>query len=371
MSSSTAIEPTNGNGNAAVVAEQPRTIKGWLNNDGFKAELARSLPRHCNADRMARIAITCLTRIPKLAECEPASFLKCLLDLSQWGLEPNGRDAHLIPFNNNKRGVVECQLILDYKGLVQLLYRSGQVLSVHADVVFEGDDFEFSMGQVIRHTPYWLRKDRKPDKQGNMIAAYARVELKGNAVKCEVMSKEQIDAIRKRSKAANSGPWVTDYEEMAKKTVFRRTTKWLPVSAEIIEAFERDDDRPAHFGGSAVIDADFVVPPANLNQLADQRKQRQSEADGTESSDPPEPEQEPDGEVTLTAVFGLVEAASTHADLDDIRKRFVGPDATEGAFAAGEWTEIDKLIADKRGKLNAKPAAGQSEMFPKGNASPD
>ena len=215
MSSSTAIEPTTQNGNA--VAKQPTTIKGWLASDMLKAEIAKALPKHCSVDRMMRIAITAVTRTPKLAECEPASFLKCMMDLSQWGLEPNGRDAHLIPFNNRRRGVVECQLILDYKGLVQLLYRSGQILSVHADVVYEGDDFAYSMGELLRHTQFDLRTQAKPAERGKMIAAYARIVLKGGACKCEVMTKEQIDGIRKRSKSGNDGPWVTDYEEMAKK----------------------------------------------------------------------------------------------------------------------------------------------------------
>lgn len=369
MPNSTAIESTTGNG-AAVPAQQPTTIKQWLNNDGFKNEIARALPKHCSVERMTRIAITAMTRTPMLADCEPASFMKALLDLSQWGLEPNGRDAHLIPFRNNKRGVVECQLILDYKGLVQLLYRSGQVLSVHADVVYEGDDFEYSMGEVSRHTPWWIRTDRnKPAQQGKLIAAYARVELKGHAVKCEVMSKEQVDAIRSRSKAANSGPWVSDYNEMAKKTVFRRTTKWLPVSAEIVQAFERDDDRPANFGASTIIDSDFVVPPTSLNQLADRRQQQQSEA---EPSEPPA--EEWTDAPTLDSVFGLIDTAETAKAVDEIMSRFVGPDAAEGdAFSNDEWTEIKLHCGERKEELKDRRAQpkGQQTAFDKGSEATD
>lgn len=367
MSSSTAIETTNGNGTAVATA-RPTTLKGWLNDPGFKAELARSLPRHCNPDRLARIAITAITRTPMLAECDQASFMKCLLDLSQWGLEPNGRDAHLIPFRNNKRGVVECQLILDYKGLVQLLYRSGHVLSIHADVVYEGDIFDYSMGKLRDHVLWGLRTDRdKPASRGNMIAAYVVVELRGGAVKCELMLKDQIDGIHKRSKAGSSGPWVTDYDEMARKTVFRRATKWLPVSAEIIEAFERDDDRPATLGAGHVIDSDFVVPPTSLNQLADQRRAKVEAGESEPIYDGEVPMD--DSEVTLSAVFGLIDGAGTEVELDGIRSRFVGPDATEGSFTAGEWTEIDNLIKDTRKKF-AKPK-GQGKLLDTGSPSPD
>ena len=68
-------------------------------------------------DRFIRIALTALTRTPKLTTCDHGSFFQALLDLSQLGLEPDGRRAHLIPFRNNKRNCVECQLIIDYKGL--------------------------------------------------------------------------------------------------------------------------------------------------------------------------------------------------------------------------------------------------------------
>lgn len=363
MSSSTAIEPTTQNGNA--VAKQPTTIKGWLNSDTLKNEIARALPKHCSAERMTRIAITAITRTPKLAECEPASFLKCMMDLSQWGLEPNGRDAHLIPFNNRRRGVVECQLILDYKGLVQLLYRSGQILSVHADVVYEGDDFAYSMGELLRHTQFDLRTQSKPAERGKMIAAYARIVLKGGACKCEVMTKEQIDGIRKRSKSGNDGPWVTDYEEMAKKTVFRRATKWLPLSAEIIQAFERDDDRPANlFGGGTIVDTDFVVPPTSLNQLADRRKEQAETEPGETIAHDGEIATDPE---SLTALKDKIALAMDPASIEAIRAANVGP---ESPHAADQWDIIDGWCNARLEELS-KPAKGQKELIDKGSELPE
>jgi recombination protein RecT len=162
-----------------------------------------------------------------------------LLDLSSWGLEPDGRHAHLIPYGK------ECTLILDYKGIVTLAYRSGFVRNIHSDVVRSGDLFRYNLGKVVEHTPWHFRLDaNKPDSAGDVIAAYCVVELKDDACHHEVMTRTEIDAIKSRSRAGNSGPWVTDYTEMARKTVFRRASKWLPISAEQVEAFERDADRP-------------------------------------------------------------------------------------------------------------------------------
>lgn len=223
-------------------SKQPQrtmTIRDRLRSPAVIDELTRVLPSHCKPERMARVAMTALTRTPLLAECDQVSFFKCLFDLSAWGLEPDGRRAHLIPFRNNKRGVIECQLIIDFKGLVELAYRSGLVSSIHADVVCENDVFEYDLGEIKCHK-IDLRKPR-----GAPYAAYARVVMKDGSFKCEVMSKDEVESIRKRSKAGTSGPWVTDWAEMSKKTAFRRLSKWIPLSAEFHDAVERDDDKLA------------------------------------------------------------------------------------------------------------------------------
>lgn len=245
----------------ANTTKQPLTLRAQLQGDAFKQAVAGALPRHLTPDRFIRVALTAMTRTPKLAQCEPASFFQCLLSLSQYGLEPDGRRAHLIPFENRKRGVVECQLIIDWKGLSELVYRSGVVSTLHADVVREGDVFDYSMGVLSAHVPHYLRKDdKKPEKSGDVFAAYSTATMKDGTRKTEVMSWEQIEGIRSRSKAGQSGPWVSDWEEMAKKTVFRRLSKWLPLSAEVRDAVEGDDD---------VIDINAAgkTSPANASSL--------------------------------------------------------------------------------------------------------
>lgn len=214
------------------------SIKEQLQNPALLTQIQKALPSHMTAERMARVALTAMTRVPKLAECTQQSFFKCLLDLSSWGLEPDGRRAHLIPYGK------ECTLILDYKGIVELCFRSGYVLNIHADVVRSGDEFVYSVGKVQKHTPWAFRMDEdKPSKAGEIVAAYCIVDMKDGASKHEVMTLDEVESIRSRSKAGKSGPWVTDFSEMAKKTVFRRASKWLPLSAEMHEAFDRDFDK--------------------------------------------------------------------------------------------------------------------------------
>lgn len=213
-----------------------RSIKDTLEGEQFKQAVAKVLPKHLTPDRFIRVAIMAMTRTPKLALCDQASFFQALMSLSQYGLEPDGRRAHLIPFENRKRKVYECQLIIDFKGLAELILRSGIVSYLHADVVCENDDFEYDRGLVIRH------KINLKGERGTVYAAYAICRFKDGSEKCDVMSKSDIERIRNRSRAAQNGPWVTDWNEMAKKTVFRRLSKWLPLSPEVRDAVEHEDE---------------------------------------------------------------------------------------------------------------------------------
>lgn len=222
-----------------AVAERPKakpTLREMLEGESFKLAIAGALPKHLSPERFIRIAITAMTRTPKLKDCDQATFFQSLLTLSQCGIEPDGRRAYLIPFENRKRGVTECQLIISYMGLLELAMRSGEISNVHADKVCEKDDFRYDRGQILKHEIDF----RSP--RGKAYAYYAVCRFKDGTEKCEVMTKEDVDAIRARSRASGSGPWVTDYDEMAKKTVFRRLSKWLPLSAEFRDALDKDAD---------------------------------------------------------------------------------------------------------------------------------
>jgi recombination protein RecT len=205
-------------------------LRSFIAGDKFKEQVALSLPSHMTPDRFARVAITAMTRTPKLFDCTRESLLRCLMDCSSLGLEPDGRHAHLIPYKD------QCTLIVDYKGLIALARRSGDVAVFRAELVKEGDGFTWENG-VVSHAINW-REDR-----GKTQAVYSYVKFKDGCEDWEVMTLAEVDAIRKRSRAGGSGPWVTDFDEMAKKTVIRRHSKRLTLSPEFADALEKDDDR--------------------------------------------------------------------------------------------------------------------------------
>lgn len=224
-----------------------QTLAAIINSDAGKQQFAAALPRHITPDRFVRTALSALNRTPALKDCTQQSVLKCLMDCSSMGLEPDGRHAHLIPYKR------ECTLIVDYKGFVALVRRSGEVATIHADVVCEGDEFDHNLGEVTCHR-YDLRRQR-----GSVYAAYAQVTMKNGGKQSAIMGLPEINAIRSRSKAGNNGPWVTDFNEMAKKTAFRRLVKWLPISSEIMNHVTMADEH--EFG--PVNQARIMTTPIN------------------------------------------------------------------------------------------------------------
>lgn len=206
-------------------------------SDQFKKQLALAVPKHLNADRMARIAATEVRKNKALLNTEPTSFLGSVMQAAQLGLEPGSAlgQAYLVPYGN------QCQLIIGYKGMIDLARRSGQVLSLNAYAVREGDDFNFQLGLKpdIHHVPS-LEADRikKP-----ITYVYAVATLKGGGYQFEVMSRAEIEAVKAKAKSKNI--WNSYPEEMAKKTVIRRLFKYLPVSIEALEITNADAKREA------------------------------------------------------------------------------------------------------------------------------
>ncbi|MDF0750334.1 recombination protein RecT [Marinobacter sp. 71-i] len=226
----------------------PKDIQGMLKDPRIHAELSLALPKHMTPDRLARIALTEFRKTPKLAQCEPKSFLGAVIQCAQLGLEPGNSlgHAYILPFDrrenvNGKWQTVgtDAQLIIGYRGMIDLARRSGQIMSLQAHAVYEGDHFDFAYGldERLSHIP-----TSDIEKRGGLIAVYAVAKLVGGGHQIEVMWRSDVEQIQKQSKAGNNGPWKTHFEEMAKKTVIRRLFKYLPVSVEIQRATMLDEN---------------------------------------------------------------------------------------------------------------------------------
>lgn len=199
-----------------------------LNMDMFKM----AVPKAVTAERMARIAMTAITKNPKLGLCSQGSFFGALMTSAQLGLEVNTPlgQAYLIPYNG-KRGM-ECQFQLGYQGILDLAYRSGKFRRIKAVVVHAGDEFTYSYGlnAVLTHVPKTI------DKPTHVYALY---ELLNGGIDFEVWTWVQVIAHAKRySKSFHKADsvWQTAPEEMAKKTVLKALLKYAPKSVEFAQS---------------------------------------------------------------------------------------------------------------------------------------
>lgn len=227
---------------SSVPAAKDNSLKTLVRNMGD--EIKKALPQSITPDRFTRIVQSALSNDPKLQECTPQSFLGAMMMAAQLGLELNTPlgQAYLLPFNNRRNGqsVVECQFILGYKGLINLAYRSGQINTIQAHVVYEKDEFSYCYGLKpdIVHVPY------KGQDRGEAKFFYAVFNTKDGGYGFDVMSVEEVKAHAARySKSYNSkySPWTTNFESMALKTVLKRALKYAPISTELSRQVNTDE----------------------------------------------------------------------------------------------------------------------------------
>lgn len=291
-------------------------VAKWLAENEQK--LAEILPSIVTPKRFIRVALTVYNKNPKLAECNPASVIECLLSCAQIGLETDDARglAYLIPYDK------KCTLVIGYKGFALLAYRSGMVANIEPRIVREFDEFDVRYGtdSGIRHVP------RLVTDAGKATAVYCVVTLKDGSKHFEVMTMEQVNAIKERSSGyiaykkgwAKSSPWVSDFEEMAKKTVFKREAKYLPLSDEFQQAVAIDNEYELerdNNGGfevkKPVMDATFLKPAAptpmpstepgvegkpvtveDAQEILDQQKAARAEREKQESAQAAQPSTE-------------------------------------------------------------------------------
>lgn len=206
----------------------------------IEPEIKAALPSVLTPERFTRMALNALSNTPALNNCTPMSFIAALMNAAQLGLEPNTPlgQAYLIPYNNKKKGVTECQFQIGYKGMIDLVYRNDNVQTIQAQVVYENDEFEYELGlnSKLRHVP--AMSDR-----GEMKYVYALFKLQNGGYGFEVMNRESVLAHAERYSPGYSGysPWKTDFEAMAMKTVIKKLLKFAPLKADLMRAITSDE----------------------------------------------------------------------------------------------------------------------------------
>lgn len=199
-----------------------------------------ALPPHITPEKFMRVVTTAAIQNPELLNADRGSLFMSALAAAQDGLLPDKKESAFVVFNTKVNGqyVKKVQYMPMVAGIFKKIRNSKDVASISAHAVFTNDEFDYELGdnEFIKHKPAM-------DERGEFKCVYAIAKLKdgGDPIR-EVMSKSDIEKVRSVSKSKDGGTWTDWYEEMAKKTVIRRLSKRLPMSAEVEQMFERDNN---------------------------------------------------------------------------------------------------------------------------------
>jgi recombination protein RecT len=231
-------------GAAVAPAGQGKSMEQALRD--MEPQFQMAMPRGAEAAQLVRDALTVVRQNPKLAECEPASFIGSLMTCAQLGLRPGVGalgHAYILPFWSNRNRRMEAQFILGYQGMIELANRSGKLQSISARPVHANDIFEVEYGlqDKLVHRPV-LDGDR-----GAIRGYYAVFKLTNGghnfiyATKAEIEQHRDKFATAKKKDGTIFGPWVDHFDGMALKTVIRELFKYMPRSTQIDSAMIADE----------------------------------------------------------------------------------------------------------------------------------
>lgn len=235
--------------------------------EGRKASMAAVLPKHLvgREDALVKSAMLAVMKTPKLAQCSGASVASSLVQAAQLGFtDVSGTlgHAYLVPYGGT------CQLIVGYRGMLDLARRSGEIQSIDVQPVFKGDVFKRTLGD----NPSFIHEPGDGEQTyAALVGVYCIAKFKDGGVHRSYMRKADIEAVKQ-----NTDIWRKHPIEMAKKTVVRRAFKWWPMSIDLqrdlAEMATKADSKGAALD---ILDAEVIEeepeqtePASTLNELA-------------------------------------------------------------------------------------------------------
>lgn len=230
---------------AEVARKAPQTLAEQIK--AMESQYAMAMPRGAEAGQLIRDGLTCLRNTPKLAECLPGSVLGGLMTCAQLGLRPgvpNIDHAWLIPFYDKHSRALKAQLVIGYKGMIELGHRSEKIQSLIARTVRANDhfDLEYGLEDRLEHRPL-LRGERGPS-----VGYYAVAKFTTGGHAFIYMSREEVEEHRDKYAMARNkageivGPWADpmQFDGMAQKTCVRQLAKWIPKATDLQTAVAAD-----------------------------------------------------------------------------------------------------------------------------------
>jgi recombination protein RecT len=236
----------------AIAKRDAKDLQAMLEH--YRDKIAKVCAEQLDVSRQIQLAALCAYHQPKLLECDNASILNATMEASDLGLSlsRSSGEAYLVPRWNDRAKLRQCCFMAGYQGMVKLSYEAG-TRYCHARAVCQHDEFEWAWDSRSDAELQYHHKLSRDGRRGEITHVYAVSKTPSGELIGECKTVEEIQAIRLRSQTPNEGPWVTDWEPMAAKTVFRGLYKWLPKSPRVLRAIESHD-----------ADFDFTQPSIDI-----------------------------------------------------------------------------------------------------------
>lgn len=256
--------------------------------DRFRAQVKaalptvmRMLPQHITPEAFEARVVTAVANKPELLDCDSSSLLKACAEAAELGLSLNphlGEAWILKVWNkrlNDNKGGYEAQLRPGFIGLMKLAKQSGEIKQIVANIRYANDPWKMTL------VPPELRHDAADGDRGAILGAYCWWKLKDGSEQFEYIPEADLLKIKQRSSSKNKdgdvvGPWITDPDEMRRKTPVRRARKYMPQSPEMAkfhDAIARenemdtvDDDPPIAGEYVDVTEAAMATPAADAGK---------------------------------------------------------------------------------------------------------
>lgn len=240
---------------ALTVVDQ---VKKTLASEGMKNQFNMALPDHISVKKFVRVAQTAIANNPNLASSNKEALYGACMKAAQDGLLPDGKEAALVGFGKS------VQYMPMVAGILKKVRNSGELSSITSQIVYENDSFDFwidSEGEHLEHRPL-LFKER-----GNAIGVYAQAKTKDGSVHVEILTMDDLEAIRNVSRS-KGGPWSGAFKfEMWKKSAIRRLSKRLPMSTDLEGTLTADDEFYDLNKGEAKEVKETSAKPTRLGKL--------------------------------------------------------------------------------------------------------
>jgi recombination protein RecT len=265
-------------GNDLTVVQQVRQTL-----DKMRPELAAVLPSHLPVEAFVRLSQTALQVNPDLQQCTVKSVIAACTRCAEAGLQPDGEEAALVAYNvkvkrKGENGQVredwekQAKFMPMVRGIRNQVQRSGLVKDWKARIVYSQDVFKHVDGDVeqLVHEPAYHPDDRP-------ILVYSIAYLANGEISRHVMRMEAVERIRRRSRSKDNGPWVSDTEEMVKKTCLKQHSKSLPKAKEDMTRQRIEATMRALDDAEGVVDVEhrpaLDAPPLATHEAARRRLQ--------------------------------------------------------------------------------------------------